>query len=121
LYASIEWIGELHNKAYENAKIYKVKTKAFHDKMISHKSFEPNKKVWLSNSKLKLFFSKLKSRWDGTFVVQQVFLSEVVQILDPQDSQVLMVNDQCLKLVVTNDIGPSLIESFNLVDPIYYD
>jgi len=37
-------LDELRNEAYENAKIYKVKTKAFHDKMISHKSFEPNQK-----------------------------------------------------------------------------
>jgi len=36
---------ELRNEAYENAKIYKVKTKAFYDKTISRKSFEPNQKV----------------------------------------------------------------------------
>jgi len=35
-------LDELRNEAYENAKIYKAKTKAFHDKMISRKSFEPN-------------------------------------------------------------------------------
>jgi len=48
-------LDELHKEAYENAKIYEAKTKAFHDKMISHKSFELNQKVWLSNSKFKLF------------------------------------------------------------------
>ena len=35
-------------------------------------------------------------------------------MLDPQDGQ-------RLKLVVTHDIEPSLIESINLVDPVYYD
>ena len=35
-------LDELCNGAYENAEIYKSKIKAFHDKMISHKSFEPN-------------------------------------------------------------------------------
>ena len=29
-------LDELRNEAYENAKIYKAKTKAFHSKMISH-------------------------------------------------------------------------------------
>jgi len=38
-------LDELHNEANENDQIYKTKTKAFHDKMISHKSFEPNQKV----------------------------------------------------------------------------
>jgi len=35
-------LDEFCNEAYENAKIYKVKTKAFHDEMISRKSFESN-------------------------------------------------------------------------------
>lgn len=66
-------LDELRNDAYENAKIYKAKTKAFHDKNISRNSFEPNQQVWLYNSKLKFFRAKLRSRWDGPFVVQQVF------------------------------------------------
>jgi len=114
-------LNELRNEAYENGKIYKAKTKAFHDKMISRNFFKPNQKVWLFNSKLKLFPSKLRSRWDGPFVVQQVFPSGTVQIMDPQDGRVLMVNGQCLKPVVTHDIDPGLIESINLVDPVYYD
>ena len=36
---------ELQNDAYENARIYKIRTKALHDQMISHKCFEPNQKV----------------------------------------------------------------------------
>ena len=89
--------------------------------MIYRKSFDPNKKVWLFNSTLKLFLEKLRSRWDSPFVVQQVFPSAAVRILDPQDGRVLMVNGQLLKPTVTHDIKPSLIESINLVDPIYYD
>jgi len=114
-------LDELRNEAYENAKIYEVKTKAFNDKMISCKSLEPNQKVWLFNSKFKLFPRKLRSRWDGPFVVQCVFPSGAVQILDPQDGRVLVVNGQHWKLVVTNEIAPGLIESINLVDPIYND
>ena len=64
----------LRNEAYENAKIYKAKTKAFHDKTISRKSFEPNQKVWLFNFKLKLFPCKLRSRWDELFVFDKCFL-----------------------------------------------
>jgi len=63
----------------------------------------------------------LRSRWDGPFVVQQVFPSRAVQIMDPQDRRVLMVNGQRLKSVMTYDINPGLIEFINLVDPSYYD
>jgi len=41
----INELDELCNKAYENAKIYNAKTKAFHDKKIPRKSFVPNQKV----------------------------------------------------------------------------
>ena len=33
-------LDEFRNKAYENARIYKEKTKAWHDKHISRKEFE---------------------------------------------------------------------------------
>ena len=44
---------ELTQEAYENSKIYKEKMKAFHDKHISRKTFEPNQQVWLFNYSLK--------------------------------------------------------------------
>ena len=50
---------ELRNDAYESSKMYKYRTKAYHDKFINRKIFEPNQKVWLYNSRLHLFPSKL--------------------------------------------------------------
>ena len=41
---------EFRNEAYENAKIYKEKTKAWHDKHIVRKVFEPGQQVLLFNS-----------------------------------------------------------------------
>ena len=43
------------------------------------------------------------------------------QILDPQDVGVLIVNDKCLKAIVTNEIESGLIEFINLVDPVDCD
>ena len=60
---------EFHNEAYKNAKIYKEKTKAWHDKHIARKEFEPGQWVLLFNSRLKLFPGKLKSRWSRPFTV----------------------------------------------------
>ena len=64
---------EFCNEAYENAKIYKEKTKAWLDKHISRKEFEEGQRVLLFNSRLKLFPGKLKSQWSGPFIVTQVF------------------------------------------------
>ena len=50
------------NETYENAQIYKGKTKAWHDKHIVKKEFEPGQQVLLFNSRLKLFPGKLKSK-----------------------------------------------------------
>lgn len=45
---------EFRNEAYENAKIYKERTKAWHDKHIVLKEFHAGQKVLLFNSHLKL-------------------------------------------------------------------
>ena len=72
---------KFHNEAYENATIYKEKTKAWHDKYIARKEFEPGQWVLLFNSRLKLFLGKLKSRWSGPFTVTQVFSYGEVEIV----------------------------------------
>ena len=58
---------EVHNNAYENARIYKERTKQWHDKHIMSKDFKKGKKVLLFNSPLRLFPGKLHSRWSGSF------------------------------------------------------
>ena len=50
-----------------------------------------------------------------------MFPSEAIKILDPQDGLIFTVNGQRLKLIVTNEIELGLIESINLVDPVYCD
>ena len=54
-------LDEFRNEAYENARIYKEKTKAWHDKHITRKEFTAGQQVLLFNSRLKLFPGKLKS------------------------------------------------------------
>ena len=60
---------ELRNEAYDNAKIYKDKTKKWHGQKILRKEFKTGEQVLLYNSKLKLFPGKLKSRWSGPYKV----------------------------------------------------
>ncbi|CAN6700147.1 unnamed protein product [Malus baccata var. baccata] len=89
---------EIRNDAYENAKIYKDKTKKFHDAHILRKEFQPGQKVLLFNSRLKLFPRKLKSCWNGSYRVVQVHLHGAVDIQNMQTGFVFKVNGHRLKL-----------------------
>ncbi|CAN6586155.1 unnamed protein product [Malus baccata var. baccata] len=58
-------LDEIRHEAYENASIYKEKTKAFHDKMIRGKTFAIGQKVLLFNSRLHLFPVQIQSLKTG--------------------------------------------------------
>ncbi|KAM2774318.1 hypothetical protein COP1_019217 [Malus domestica] len=88
---------EIRHEAYENARIYKKKTKAFHDKMIRGKSFSIGQKVLLFNSRLRLFPGKLRSKWIGPFLVTNVFPHGAVQIQSLKTQQEFKVNGHRLK------------------------
>ena len=76
----LQELEEIRNDAYESARIYKEKTKTLHDKMISRKEFKVGQKVLLYHSRLRLFPSKLRSRWIGPFIVTNIFPHGVVEI-----------------------------------------
>ncbi|XP_028954363.1 uncharacterized protein [Malus domestica] len=56
---------EIRHKAYENARIYKDKTKAYHDKMLRTKTFSKGQKVLLFDSRLRLFPVQVQSMKTG--------------------------------------------------------
>ena len=58
--------------------------KAWHNKHIVRKEFEPGQQVLLFNSRLKLFPGKLKSKWSCPFKVVQVFPYGGVEIMHPE-------------------------------------
>ncbi|GJR09332.1 reverse transcriptase domain-containing protein [Tanacetum coccineum] len=66
-------LSELRDQAYENSLIYKEKTKRIHDAKIKNCVFNVDDQVLLFNSKLKIFYGKLKSRWSRPFTIVQVF------------------------------------------------
>ena len=107
---------ELRNEAYENAKIYKERTKLLHDKSILRKSFSPGQKVLLYNSRLHLFPGKLRSRWQGPYVVRVVFPHGAIEIENPKNGDIFKVNGQRLKPFLELPIDPEE-EVIHLIDP----
>ena len=87
---------ELRMSAYENAKIYKDRTRKWHDKRILKKEFKVGELVLLFNSRLKLFPGKLRSHWSGPFEITKVFQSGAVEIKN-KSNEIFTVNGQRLK------------------------
>ena len=79
-FLQLQELEELYLQANENARIYKERTKAWHDKKIAPKEFREGDQVLLYNSRLRLFPGKLKSRWSGPYVIKKVYDHGAVDI-----------------------------------------
>ncbi|XP_024009176.1 uncharacterized protein LOC112084173 [Eutrema salsugineum] len=93
-------LDEIRNNAYENSKIYKEKTKAFH--------------VLLYNSRLKLFPGKFRWRWSGPFKIKDVLPYGVVVLWNRQGGD-FTVNGQRLKSYLA-DIQEEKEDPISLAD-----
>ena len=116
----LQELEEIRNNAYDNARIYKEKTKMFHDKMILRKDFSIGQKVLLFHSKLKLFPGKLRSRWIGPFVITNIFPHGAVEIKALDTGKVFKVNGHRLKPYYDlPSSGFDEIEEIRLEEPSY--
>jgi hypothetical protein len=88
---------ELRHDAYENAKLYKERTKAYHDKQLVRKEFHVRQKVLIYNSQLILFPGKLKSRWSSPYVVTKAFPHGTLEVHNSESNQTFKVNGYRVK------------------------
>ena len=95
---------ELRNEAYDNARIYKDKTKKWHDQRILMREFKIGESIILYNSRLILFPGKLKSRWSGPYIVIEVTPFGVV-ILKSNSRNEFKVNGQRLKYYLGGNVN----------------
>nr|GEY59617.1 reverse transcriptase domain-containing protein [Tanacetum cinerariifolium] len=97
-FLQIHELDELRLQAYENSKLYKALTKAYHDRKLRiQKEFKAKGKVILYNSKYKFKDPKLKSKWYGPFVVKHGFPSGYVELYDKHRGS-FIVNGHRVKL-----------------------
>ena len=91
-------LNELRFEAYENSRIYKERTKKWHDKHIVMKRFEKGDMGLVLNLRLRLFPGKLKSQWWGPFIITitKVQPNGAVEIWS-ESTRVFTVNGQQLK------------------------
>ncbi|GKD57370.1 reverse transcriptase domain-containing protein [Tanacetum coccineum] len=88
---------ELRDGAYENIRIYKERTKRWHDSRLrGDKNFKAGDKVLLFNSRFKMHPGRLKSKWYEPNVVKTVYPYGTVEIIDKNEIS-FKVNGQRLK------------------------
>jgi hypothetical protein len=107
---------EMRLQAYENAKIYKERTKKVHDERISRRIFKEGDLVLLFNSRLRLFPGKLKSRWSGPFTVRKVYPFGAVDI-SGEDGRIFKVNGQRLKTYIADQNHDERL-NLDLLEPV---
>nr|XP_016457389.1 PREDICTED: uncharacterized protein LOC107781231 [Nicotiana tabacum] len=88
---------EFRYHVFESTRLYKERMKMMHDKNILERDFKPGDMVLQYNSRLKLFPSKLKSRWLEQFRVVYVLSNRAVEIESEDGTNRFRVNGQRLK------------------------
>nr|GEU62640.1 reverse transcriptase domain-containing protein [Tanacetum cinerariifolium] len=85
-------LDELRHQAYENSRLYKERTKVYHDrKLRMRKEFKQENKVLFFHSKYKFKQPKLRSRWLGPYVVKHQYPSGYVELYG-KDGKTFIVN-----------------------------
>jgi hypothetical protein len=107
---------EWREKAYYNAKIYKDRTKRWHDKRIKPKQLKAGDKVLLFNSRVKLFgHGKLHSKWIGPHTIVNMTPHGPITIQD-NEGNVFKVNGHRSKVFLTPSDLNEVVDVINLVD-----
>lgn len=77
---NLNLLDEFVLKAYGCASLYKNKMKKYHNQRFEKQEFVVGDIFFLFNSRLRLFFSKLKSKWIGPFLLNQVLPHGAVEL-----------------------------------------
>nr|GFB76655.1 reverse transcriptase domain-containing protein [Tanacetum cinerariifolium] len=101
-------LNELHDQVYENSLIYKEKTKRLYDSKIKDHFFNIDYRVLLFNSRLKIFFGKLKSCWSGPFTISHVYPYGTVELSQP-DWPNFKVNGHRVKHYFREDVPKMVV------------
>ncbi|GJW68436.1 hypothetical protein Tco_0122860 [Tanacetum coccineum] len=91
-------LDELRHQAYENSRLYKARSKVWHDRKLKmRKEFKHGNKVLLFHFKYKFKQPKLRSRLLGPYVIKHQYPSGYVELFG-KDEKTFIVNGHRLKL-----------------------
>ena len=95
----------------------KEKIKRWHDKRILKREFTVGDKVLLYRSHLRIFAGKLLSKWEGPFIIEEVYHSGAIKINSLDGDKPQVVNGQRLKHYIFGDPIGKDIDIIQVVTP----
>ena len=113
-------LDEWRSEAYENAKLFKEKVKRWHDRRIIKREFKVGEKVLLYRSRLRFFAGKLLSKWEGPYVIVEVYRSGAIKIASLKDNGTQVVNGQRLKHYIAGDSYNENVDVIQVITPETY-
>jgi hypothetical protein len=108
---------EWRSEAYENARLFKEKVEQWHDRRTLKREFHVGEKVLLYRSHLRFFAGKLLSKWEGPFIIEEVYRSSEIKIASLKDNTTQVVNRQRLKHYIFGDSYSEDIDVIQVVTP----
>ena len=79
------------------------KVKRWHDKRILKREFNVGDKVLLYRSHLRFFAGKFLSKWEGPFIIEEVYRSGAIKINSLDGDKPQVVNGQRLKHYISGN------------------
>lgn len=101
-------LDEWRSEAYESVKLFKEKVKKWHDKRILRWEFNVGDKVLLYKSHFRFSPGKLVTKWEGPYLIEEVYRSGAIKINNFEGTKPQVVNGQRLKHYIAGD--PSNVE-----------
>ena len=111
----ISSLDEWRTQAYENAKLFKEKVKRWHAKMIQKRVFNVGDHVSLYNFRLRFFAGKLLTKWEGPYIIEEVYHSGAIKINNAEATTPKVVNGQRIKHYISSN--PINVET-NIIDTV---
>ena len=75
----------------------KKKVKRWHDKRIQKREFKVGEHVLLYNSRFRYTTGKLLSKWEGPYIIEEVYRSVAIKINNAESTNPKVVNGQKIK------------------------
>ena len=73
---------------------YSKKVKIWHDKRTQKREFKVGEYILLYNSRFRFFAGKLLSKWEGPYVIEEVYRSGAIKINNAEGTNPKIVNGQ---------------------------
>ena len=108
-------------KLMKMASYLKENFKRWHDKRIQKREFKVREYVILYNSHFKFFAGKLLSKWEGPYVIEEVYRSGAIKINNADGTNPKVVNCQRIKHYMSGmpiNVEGNIIQTITLEEHI---